>query len=194
MNKREKIISKLREDDLALERLLTEYAVKQRSIRRYISLFKVFTTRGDIVLFTRKGVLSQNPRQRLSINIGAFFLGPFYFFYRKLYLWGTLFLIASALITYLSVKLGIKSIYLLNLAVTLVVFLHANAIYLRKFCDSLLEAGYGEADEQYVLGYLKASGGVNIWALWGGAAYLISFMTMLIMLFSGYFSKIPAGV
>jgi hypothetical protein len=190
MNKREALISKLREDDAALERLMAEYAQKPWSIKRFISLFKAFTVHGDIVSFSRKGVFAQNALQRLSINIGAFFLGPFYFFYRKLYLLGILFLAASSLITYLSVRLGIKSIYLLNLAVTLVAFLHVNAVYLKRFCDRLLEAGYGETDERYLLGYMRASGGVNNWALWGGAVYLISFVTMLVMLFSGYFSKI----
>jgi hypothetical protein len=192
MNKREEAISKLRDDEQLLERLLTEHVQTRWSIRRFISLFKSFTVRGDIVLFTHKGIFYKNAFNRLSLNIGAFFLGPFYFFYRKLYLFGALFFIASTFITYLSVKLGIKSIYLLNLAVTLVAFLHVNAVYLRKFCDNLVSAGFGETDERYILGYMKASGGVNNWALWVGVIYLISFVTMLIMLFSGYFSKVSA--
>jgi hypothetical protein len=190
MNKRQEIISTLREDEQALERHLAEYVQTRFSVKRFMSLFKSFTARGDIVLFNHKGIFSKNAFNRLSLNIGAFFLGPFYFFYRKLYLFGTLFLIASCLITYLSVKLGIKSIYLLNLAVTLVAFLHVNAIYLRKFCDNLVSAGFGETDERFVLGYMKASGGVNKWAIWVGAIYLISFVAMLIMLFLGYFNKV----
>jgi hypothetical protein len=194
MNKREEIISKLRDDEQALERLLTEYVQARWSVRRFMSLFKSFTVRGDIVLFSHKGIFYKNAFNRLSLNIGAFFLGPFYFFYRKLYLFGTLFLIASCFIIYLSVKLGIKSIYLLNLAITLVAFLHVNAIYLRKFCDNLVYAGFGETDERYILGYMKASGGVNKWALWIGAIYLISFIAMLIMLFMGYFSKVQVQI
>ncbi|MDR2104797.1 MAG: DUF2628 domain-containing protein, partial [Deferribacteraceae bacterium] len=184
MKKRTDVILKLREDRSALEKLLTEYVQTSWSINRFINLFNAFTVQGDIVLFSHKGIFAGSPLQRLSINIGAFLLGPFYFFYRKLYLFGILFLIASSFIAYISIKTGFKSIYLLNLAITLVVFIHVNAVYLRKFCDNLVKSGYGKVDEQYVLGYMKASGGVHNWALLGGVVYLITFVAMLVMIFS----------
>jgi hypothetical protein len=185
------VISSLRDNKAELETLLTVYTGK-RSVMRFMKLFTEFTVYGDIFQFNRKGFFSKSALKRLSINIGAFFFGPFYFLYRKLYFFGTLFLIASIIITYISVKLNIKVIYLLNIAITLSVFPQVNALFLRKFCDNLSEAGYGVSDFQFVLGYMKAAGGKNSWALGGGIVYLTLFLSMTFMIFSGYISKIIA--
>jgi hypothetical protein len=189
MSKRMEVISCLRDKKPELETLLTVYTGK-KSVTRFIKLFTCFTARGDVFQFNRKGFFSKNALQRLSLNIGAFFLGPFYLLYRKLYLSGILFLVTSVIITYISVKLSVKAIYLLNIAVMLAVFPHVNALFLKKFCDNLAEAGYGVSDFQFVLGYMKASGGINRWAIGGGIVYLTLFLSMTVMIFSGYISKI----
>ncbi|WP_127959254.1 DUF2628 domain-containing protein [Serratia microhaemolytica] len=112
----------------------------------------------------------------LSWSWWAFFGGPFYFFYRKLYLIGIIVLTVGFVGT------GIWN--MLGLFGSIVCGLIAKFFYIQKFRNDLLLSRYGEISPSEVKRYLTILGGYNTWAIWAYFVGLI-IVTVLVILIMG---------
>ncbi|MDR1943293.1 MAG: DUF2628 domain-containing protein, partial [Synergistaceae bacterium] len=92
----------------------------------------------------------------------AFFGGPFYFFYRKMYIPGLIIAASMLLLVVARVPFAV-SLPAIASAIT------AKYLYCRKFVSDLGVAGYPDEPRGDVTHYLTRLGGSNTWAVVLGA-------------------------
>jgi len=108
-------------------------------------------------------------------NWSAFFLGGFWYLYRKVYFWAGIAIGLSilSLIPYIGVAIG---------PVTLIVnSVVANYLYYLHVKEQAQKVRNAAVDENEALQIAQHIGGVNIWAIWVFAGYMVVVLVAIII-------------
>jgi Protein of unknown function (DUF2628) len=100
-------------------------------------------------------------------NWPAFFLGGFWYLYRKVYLWAGVTIGLSVLSAIPYIGAGIGLVTLIGNAVV------ANYLYYLHVKEQAQKVRNSAVDESEALKIAQQLGGVNIWAIWFFAGFLV---------------------
>jgi hypothetical protein len=113
----------------------------------------------------------------------AFFGGPFYFFYRKIYTYGLMVLAIDFAATFF--------VPLAGLIVAICCGVCAKNFYCKKFIEDLEIAGYPNEPSEKVNSVLAVLGGCNTWAII--AFFILFVLKIAVLLFAGAIMMWVAG-
>jgi hypothetical protein len=105
----------------------------------------------------------------------AFFGGAFYFFYRKMYLYGLIALGVDLVAAFIEP--------LASIIVAVCCGISAKYLYCKKFIDDLEVAGYPNKPASEVNNTLALLGGFNTWAV--VVFFLLLFLKVVVLIFAG---------
>ncbi len=111
-------------------------------------------------------------------NWGGFWLVGFWFLYRKLYTWGAILIGVSLLtfIPYIGPFIGLALIIFSAIISNYLYYLHV-----KKQAEKIRNSAI---DENEAVRIAQQIGGVNIWAIWVFAGYLV--ITLMVGFIAGY--------
>lgn len=141
---------------------------------------------------TIKKIVVDGEIKKSAFSGWAFFGGAFYFLYRKMYIYGLMF-IAAAFIPEMLSLLNIEAINLevvengVTMGIAVACGMTAMPTYINKFFDDAVKAGYGIKDFEDVKDEMEKLGGYNIWAIY------LYFAVMILLILSVAYLVMTSG-
>ena len=146
-------------------------------------LFKTMLGEKNSHYYLKQFELLENDRKKYKVswNWAAFFAGPLWALYRKMYVWCLVIFILNKLLGTLGGDASLLFNILILIVPNMVFALYANVLYRNHLCVKISKAIKINKTDSELLSSLKQQGGVNMWVVYVFISVVILVLLLLLL-------------